>query len=70
MKTVRNLRVEFKTLTDEQKRAMLSPEEQKAMKARTAAVKAYMKALSKSGEVAKNKEALNAEKTSLTTKKK
>jgi hypothetical protein len=34
---------------------LLSPEEQKAMKARTAAVDAYTKAIAKSGEVEKRR---------------
>ena len=61
-KTIRNLKIEFKAFSEEQKKALLSPTEQKAMKARTAAVEAYTKAMEKSEEVAKKRNLLLTQK--------
>jgi hypothetical protein len=52
-KDIHNLAVEFKLMSTEQKRAMLSTEEQAAMKARTAAVKEYTDAIKKNRDIAK-----------------
>lgn len=66
-KTIHNLKVEFATFSEEQKRALIAPEEQKAMKARTAAVEEYTKALKKSEEVAKQRKTLTQQKNTAET---
>ena len=68
-KTVHNLSIEFKTFSDEQKKALLGSEEQKAMAARTAALEAYNKAMEKSGEIAAKREKLLGEKNDLNRQK-
>lgn len=49
-KTVRNLKIEFGLLTEEQKLAMLGKQEQENIKAREAAMTAYTKAVRKNAE--------------------
>ena len=57
-KDIHNLSVEFKLMSTEQKRAMLSTEEQANMKARGAAVKEYTSALKKNRETLKQQQEL------------
>ena len=64
-KDIHNLTVEFKLMSTEQKRAMLSTEEQAVMKARTAAVKEYTDALRKNQDVAKQRKPLEEQRERL-----
>ena len=55
-KVVRNLGIEFKSFTEEQKRSLISSEEQASFKSRTQAVDNYTKIIKKNNEVLKERE--------------
>lgn len=61
-KTIHDLSIEFKLFTAEQKKAMLSEEEQRAMANRTAAVKAYNEELKRNREILEKRKNLETEK--------
>jgi chromosome segregation ATPase len=61
-KTVRQLTLEFKTMTLEQKKALMDPADQKAMKDRAAAMKTYRNAIAKSGDVTRQRASLSTQK--------
>ena len=61
-KDIHNLSVEFRLFTEEQKRAMLSTEEQANLKARAEAVRQYSEALKKNQEILKKREPLEKQK--------
>ena len=62
---IHNLTVEFKLMSAEQKRAMLSTEEQAAMKARTVAVKEYTDAIKKNQEIIKQRKPLEEQRATI-----
>ena len=64
-KDIHGLAVEFKLMSAEQKRAMLSTEEQANMKARTAAVKEYNAALAKNIEIQGKRKPLEEQRANL-----
>ena len=64
-KTIHSLTVEFGLMSAEQKRAMLSTEEQANMKARAAAIKEYTAALTKNNEVRAKRKPLEDERAQL-----
>ena len=67
-KTIHDLQIEFKLLTIEQKKAMLGEEEQRAMSARTAAIKAYNQELQKNREILEKRQTLEDQKAALQQK--
>jgi hypothetical protein len=64
-KTVHDLSIEFKLFTAEQKKAMLSQEEQRARAARSAAVREYNEELKKSREILEKRKTIEDAKSSL-----
>ena len=68
-KTIRQLMVEFKLLTEEQKLAMLGSEEQETIKKREDAIKAYTKELQKNTEEKRRNASIIQEKKKTTEEK-
>ena len=66
-KGIHDLTVEFKLLSTEQKKALIDPQEQAAIKARTEAVKKYTEAIEKNEEALKKMRSLEARKAELTS---
>lgn len=60
-KTLHNLSVEFELMREEQKKAMLSPDEQKALRERANALDRYNKLIEKNNQIRKKREPLETQ---------
>jgi hypothetical protein len=70
-KEIRQLTIEYQLFTTEQKKAMLSQEEQNAMRARAAAMDTYTESIKRNAKARKEeKEALGTQKLQAEAKKK
>jgi hypothetical protein len=67
-KTLHSLTVEFGLFTAEQKKAMLSPEEQKAMQGRAEALRKYNEELKRSNEILEKRKPLEDQQKTQSTK--